>query len=289
MDHDKLLVKPGKTIRLDDFDPRYTDDFSNKDDARKKLSADIDRLEELQELLAAAATRAVLIVLQGMDTSGKDGAIKHVMSGLNPQGVAVFSFKVPTAHELAHDFLWRYERVVPERGRIGVFNRSYYEEVLVVRVHRDLLANEEPGLRTEGEDIWEGRFEDINAFERHLKRNGTEIVKFFLNVSKDEQRERLLARLDDPKKLWKFSLSDVRERRYWDRYRDAYEEMLNATSTHWAPWYIVPADHKWFMRTVIADVIVEHLRALDLHYPDPKSQRQMFDGIRAELQRDKPS
>src|SRR5579883_1307717 len=266
MNYDKLLVKPGRTVRLRDFDPGFTGDFKDKDDAGKQLADDVKRLEELQGVFAAAGTHALLIVLQGMDTSGKDGAIKHVMSGVNPQGIDVHSFKEPTTQELAHDYLWRYAEVLPERGRIGIFNRSYYEEVLVVRVHEAALEAED-SLAKDGPNIWQERFEDLNAFERHLSRNETIVVKFFLYISKDEQRRRLLERLDDPTKHWKFSESDVRERDYWDAYADAYEKMLSATSTEWSPWYVIPSDHKWFTRAAVANILVERLQELKLRYP----------------------
>ncbi len=264
MNHDELLVRPGTPFRLKDRDPRATDAFENRADAAHKLRGDIERLAELQDVFAAAQSHALLIVLQGMDSSGKDGAIKHVMSGVNPQGVDVHSFKEPSAEEQRHDFLWRCARALPERGRIVFFNRSHYEEVVVVRVHRELLASE--GERPE-KGLWSERYEDINAFERHLTRNGTVILKFFLHISKGEQKKRLLKRLDEPDKNWKFAPSDVRERRYWDRYQVAYEEAIAATSTAWAPWHVIPADHKWFVRTAIADIVVDRLEALKLSYP----------------------
>jgi PPK2 family polyphosphate:nucleotide phosphotransferase len=236
---------------------------------------DIARLAELQDVFYAARRHALLIVLQGMDSAGKDGAIKHVMSGINPQGVDVVSFKTPSDEELGHDFLWRCEKVLPARGRIGIFNRSYYEEVVVVRVHRDLLARE--GLPdAHGGRIWAERFEDINAFERHLTRNGTIVLKFFLHISKDEQRRRLLERLEVPSKHWKFSDRDIGEREYWDAYRSAYDEMLGETSTAHAPWHVIPADRKWFVRTAIADIIVATLEDLDLRYPEPDAERKAF-------------
>ena len=259
-----LLVRPGAGIQLSRVDPRNTFEFAGKSDAGKKLKSDIARLTELQDVFAAARTHALLIVLQGMDSAGKDGAIKHVMSGVNPQGIDVFSFKTPTAEEEGHDFLWRCSRVLPERGRFGIFNRSYYEEVVIVRVHHELLALESAAPEA---DMWAERFEDINAFERHLVRNGTVVLKFFLHISKDEQRKRLLKRLDDPDKNWKFSPNDVKERQYWDRYQAAYEKAINATSTEWAPWYVIPADRKWFARGAIADIIVTKLSALGLKYP----------------------
>ena len=282
MNYDKLLVKPGRTVRLRDFDPGFTGDFKDKDDAGKQLADDVKRLEELQGVFAAAGTHALLIVLQGMDTSGKDGAIKHVMSGVNPQGIDVHSFKEPTTQELAHDYLWRYAEVLPERGRIGIFNRSYYEEVLVVRVHEAALEAED-SLAKDGPNIWQERFEDLNAFERHLSRNETIVVKFFLYISKDEQRRRLLERLDDPTKHWKFSESDVRERDYWDAYADAYEKMLSATSTEWSPWYVIPSDHKWFTRAAVANILVERLQELKLRYPADTLRGDVLERIRKKL------
>jgi PPK2 family polyphosphate:nucleotide phosphotransferase len=261
---DDLIVQPGHAVRLANLDTRATPSFKKKSDADEVLEGDIARLAELQEVFAAARSQALLIVLQGMDSAGKDGAIKHVMSGVNPQGVDVYSFKSPTDEEVAHDFLWRCARVLPERGRVGIFNRSYYEEVVVVRVHEEMLARESA---TPEKDIWAERFEDINAFEHHLARSGTLVLKFFLHLSKDEQRKRLLARLDDANKNWKFSVNDVHERRYWDRYQDAYERMLGATSTAWAPWYVIPADRKWFVRAAIAGIVVEKLASLGLTYP----------------------
>ncbi|HEV8019693.1 MAG TPA: polyphosphate kinase 2 family protein [Candidatus Lustribacter sp.] len=264
MKTDELRLVPGKDVRLAAIDPRSTFGLDKKSAGIAELASDCSRLTELQEIFAAARSRSLLIVLQGMDSAGKDGAIKHVMSGVNPQGVDVYGFKAPTDVEVAHDFLWRCERVLPERGRIAIFNRSYYEEVIVVRVHEDLLARESA---TPEKDIWAERFEDINAFEHHLARNGTIVLKFFLHLSKDEQRKRLLARLDDEDKNWKFSVNDIRERRYWDEYQVAYERMLGATTTAWAPWYVIPADKKWFVRAAVASVIIEKLDSLGLHYP----------------------
>lgn len=280
-----LLVRPGDEIRLADIDPGNTYEFKDKADARSKLERDIEKLTDLQDVFAAAASCALLIVLQGMDSSGKDGAIKHVMSGVNPQGVDVFSFKQPTEEELRHDFLWRAERVLPERGRIGIFNRSYYEEVLVVRVHSNLLDAEAIHGGSGGANIWAERYADINAFEQHLVRNDTHVLKFFLHISKEEQKRRLLARLDDPTKTWKFSFSDEHEREYWDAYMSAYERMLGATSTEWAHWYVIPSDRKWFTRTAVADILVAKLESLGLQYPSvgPK-QREVLDGIRTRLE-----
>jgi len=282
MKTDELRVSPGHTVRLADCNPRATSLLKKKSDARDLLASDLTRLSELQDVFAAARSHALLIVLQGMDSAGKDSAVKHVMSGVNPQGVDVYSFKTPSDEEVAHDFLWRTSRVLPERGRIGIFNRSHYEEVIVVRVHEELLARESV---TPGPGIWAERFEDINAFERHLTRNGTLVLKFFLHLSKDEQGKRLLKRLDDPKKNWKFSESDMRERRYWDDYQRAYEEMLSATSTDAAPWYVIPADRKWFVRAAIANVVVAKLDALGLQYPHLQGETAaMFDRFREQLE-----
>ncbi len=267
-----LRVQAGVPLRLAEIDPNDIGDFKDKDDAREMHVRNIDKLEKLQEKLAASRSYAVLIVLQGMDSSGKDGVIKHVMSGVNPQGVDVHAFKQPTAEELSHDFLWRSQAALPARGRIGIFNRSYYEEVLVVRVHTDLLASEH--IDSNGKDLWRERFEDINAFERHLVRNGTRVLKFFLHISKDEQRRRLLARLDDPSKNWKFSQSDATEREYWDQYIAAYESMLSATSTDHAPWYVIPSDHKWFSRIAVGEILIEGLESLDLQYPKPNAEEE---------------
>jgi len=227
----------------------------------------------LQDKLYAQDCWSVLLIFQAMDAAGKDGAIKHVMSGVNPQGCQVFSFKAPSFEELHHDFLWRTLKRVPERGRIGIFNRSYYEEVLVVRVHPELLRNERIDSCLIGKNIWNERFEDINAVERYLSRNGVVIRKFFLNVSKKEQKRRFLARLEEPQKHWKFSAADLREREHWDDYMNAYEDMIAHTATEYAPWYIVPADNKWFTRTVVAAVIVDTLQELKLAYPKVDSQK----------------
>jgi PPK2 family polyphosphate:nucleotide phosphotransferase len=270
--HKHLRLAPGASVHLSEIDPSDTNGFKNKDDVRETHVRHIQKLEKLQEKLAASRSYAVLIVLQGMDSSGKDGTIKHVMSGLNPQGVDVRAFKQPSEEELSHDFLWRCQAALPERGRIGIFNRSYYEEVLVVRVHADLLAKEH--IESNGKGVWRERFEDINAFERHLVRNGTRILKFFLHISKDEQRRRLLERLDDPSKNWKFSQSDATEREYWDQYIAAYESMLSGTSTDHAPWYIIPSDHKWFSRTAIGEIFIDSLESLDLHYPKPDAEEE---------------
>jgi PPK2 family polyphosphate:nucleotide phosphotransferase len=239
----------------------------DKDEAKAMLAADIARLAELQQRLYADGRWAVLIVLQGMDAAGKDGVISHVMTGLNPQGCEVHSFKAPSEEELAHDFLWRTAVRLPERGRIGIFNRSYYEEVLVVRVHPNLLERQKLPAKLDAKEIWDGRFKSIRTFERHLARNGVAVLKLFLHVSREEQRKRLLARLDEPHKRWKFSMGDIAERELWDKYMAAYEDMIRATSRPTAPWYVVPADHKWFARFAVARAMIETLDRLDLGFP----------------------
>jgi PPK2 family polyphosphate:nucleotide phosphotransferase len=259
--------KPDK-FRLADHDPADICGLAaGKEQAEALLAAGIKRLTELQERLYAQDRWAVLAIFQGMDAAGKDSLVKHVMSGVNPQGCEVHAFKAPSAEELAHDFLWRAVKVLPERGHIGIFNRSYYEDVLVVRLRRELLAREKLPKRLVSKDIWEHRFKDIRAFERHLAREGIVVLKFFLHVSKEEQRRRFLERLDDPAKRWKFSMDDIAERKRWDRYMDAYQDMIRATSHGTAPWYVVPADHKWVARAVVAATLVEAMERLDLQFP----------------------
>jgi PPK2 family polyphosphate:nucleotide phosphotransferase len=260
-------VSHGKKFKLKDFDPADTGHWRSKEEADQVLQQGILRMEELQDKLYAQDQWALLLIFQAMDAAGKDGIVKHVMSGLNPQGCQVYSFKVPSELELQHDFLWRTTRCLPERGHIGIFNRSYYEEVLVVRVHAEILKNEKLPPSLMGKKIWEERFEDIRSFEQHMARSGTVIRKFFLNLSKKEQKRRFLARLDEPGKNWKFSASDIHEREYWDDYQNAYEEMIRNTATEYAPWYVVPADNKWFTRLVVSTVIVDTLESLDLAYP----------------------
>jgi PPK2 family polyphosphate:nucleotide phosphotransferase len=275
LDHSDLQVKSGLDVRLANFDSGSTGVFSSHHHAKKKLHGDIERLAALQSIFSASGQYALLIVLQGMDTAGKDGAIKHVMTGVNPQGVDVTSFKVPSTLELEHDYLWRTTKALPPRGRIGIFNRSYYEELVVARVHETVLDREDlpPGSAT-ARDLWKDRFQDINAFEHHMSRNGTVIVKLFLHLSQDEQRKRLLARIDTPDKNWKLSPADVRERKFWNNYQRAYEEMLEHTSTEWAPWYVVPADHKWFTRVAVAGIVVAKLESLGLAYPQASDERR---------------
>jgi PPK2 family polyphosphate:nucleotide phosphotransferase len=267
MQHEDFIVPPDTKIRLKDYDPGYTGEFKHKEETSEKLRKDIKRLAQYQDMLYAQNTYALLAVLQAMDAAGKDSTIQHVMSGVNPQGTQIYSFKAPSAEELDHDFLWRSMKALPERGRIGIFNRSYYEEVLIVRVHPEILRLQQLPPETQGESLWQHRFDEINAFENYLVRNGIIVLKFFLNVSKDEQKRRFLARINTPKKNWKFSLADVTERAYWDDYMNAFEDAFNHTSTKWAPWYIIPADNKWFTRVVIADVIIEKLKSLKLTYP----------------------
>lgn len=263
------LVDGRKKFRLKDYDPADTSKFTSEDKPRAKeaLTIGIEALAELQDMLYAQDRWSVLLIFQAMDAAGKDGAIKHVMSGVNPQGCQVYSFKAPTSEDLDHDYLWRCIKCLPERGRIGIFNRSYYEETLVVRVHKAILENQKlpPSLITK--NIWDDRFEDIRNFEKYLTRNGVIIRKFFLNVSREEQKKRFMERLDHPEKNWKFSAADVKERAYWDEYMDAYQDMIRNTSTPDCPWYVVPADNKWYTRIVIAAAIIEALGSLNLHYP----------------------
>ena len=282
---DRFRVHPGQRLDLRRSRPDDTGPFKNKQKAADRLRRGIERLVDLQELLYAQDRWALLLVFQAMDAAGKDSAIKHVMSGLNPQGTQVFSFGRPSDEELDHDYLWRAVRAMPERGRIGIFNRSYYEEVLVVRVHADVFARQKLPAQLVTGHVWRHRLEDINAFERHMYRSGTLIRKFFLHVSKREQRRRFLERLEDPAKNWKFKSSDLAERDHWDEYMHAYEEALARTSTEHAPWYIVPADHKWFTRLVIADLVVEALESLNLAFPKlDKAQIAQLAAARKKLE-----
>jgi PPK2 family polyphosphate:nucleotide phosphotransferase len=266
-------VTDGRRFRLSAIDPGDTRGFDSKRRARERLERDIEILGELQEKLYAQNQWTLLLIFQAMDAAGKDSTIKHVMSGVNPQGCQVYSFKAPSAEELDHDFLWRTTCRLPERGRIGIFNRSYYEEVLVVRVHPELLVRQRLPAELMTRDIWRERFEDISAFERYLARNGVVVRKFFLHVSREEQRKRFLERLDEPQKNWKFSLDDVRERRHWDEYMAAYEDAIRHTSSPHAPWYVVPADHKWFTRLVVVSAILDTLSSLDLAFPGIEPDR----------------
>jgi PPK2 family polyphosphate:nucleotide phosphotransferase len=291
----QFRVPPGKRIKLRDHDTGWAQTKElkalGKDVIKKRakvfLEKNLEELAEAQERLWADDRYAVLVVLQALDAAGKDGTIKHVMSGVNPQGCQVFSFRKPSAEELDHNFLWRYMKCLPERGRIGIFNRSYYEDVLVVKVRPELLTHQKLPPGRQGQAFWQARYEDINAFERHLVRNGTIILKFFLNVSKQEQKRRFLERLENPAKHWKFSASDLAERGFWDQYLEAYEDALSATSTDWAPWYIVPADHKWSTRAIVAKILTSTMRGLDLCYPEvTEAQHQELERARVQLEQE---
>jgi len=283
-------VARGGGFRLAGVDPGDTGKLGQEDKPKAKgaLQSGVELLARLQEMLYAQNRWAVLLIFQAMDAAGKDSAIKHVMSGINPQGCQVFSFKAPSAEELDHDYLWRCMKRLPERGRIGIFNRSYYEETLVVRVHPELLANQKlPERLVDPKQIWKQRFEDIRCVERYLTRNGVVVRKFFLHVSRKEQRNRFLARIDDPAKNWKFSADDMRERGFWPKYMKAYEDMIRHTATPHAPWYVVPADHKWYTRVVVASAIVEALASLGLGFPRVDSaQLEQLQTARRALQRD---
>ena len=284
---DLFLVPPQSKVRLKDHDPAWAGGKEAKqlagDTVKEKAKIILDEtiadLAAAQALLYADNRYSVLIVLQAMDAAGKDGIIKHVMSGINPQGCQVHSFKKPSDEELGHDFLWRCSVRLPERGRIGIFNRSYYEEILVAKVHPEVLVGQRLPTTKRGKSFWRHRYEDINEFERHLVRSGTVVLKFFLNVSKKEQGKRFLARLDDPDKNWKFSVADIEERQHWDDYQKAYEQALGATSTKWAPWHVIPADNKWVSRAVVARIIAAKIRSLDLRYPvvDDKKRTLLAD------------
>jgi len=271
----RKLAKPfcitdGKGFRLKHIDPEDTLDLKSEDKtkAQEALKNGVELLAELQDRLYAQDRWSVLLIFQAMDAAGKDGAIKHVMSGINPQGCQVYSFKAPTSEELDHDFMWRCSKNLPERGRIGIFNRSYYEETLIVRVHENILMNQKLPQKLVSKHIWEERFQDIRNFEKYLTRNGTIIRKFFLHISKEEQKKRFLERIDNPDKNWKFSSEDAKERSYWDDYMKVYEETIRNTATKDSPWYVVPADNKWFTRLVVASAIVSALDSLDLKYPE---------------------
>jgi len=283
---DRFLIEPGKKVRIGKLRADDTDGLKDQAEGEELLAKNSARLSEMQERLYAQDIWGVLLIFQAMDAAGKDGTIKMVMSGVNPQGCEVYSFKAPSAEELDHDFMWRYLQRMPQRGRIGIFNRSYYEEVLVVRVHPEFLEAQKlpPAAK---KDVWSRRFEDINCIERYLVNNGILPIKFFLNVSKEEQLERFLKRIDKPNKNWKFSENDVRERALWDRYMEAFEKMLEHTSTEWAPWYAVPADHKWYTRAAVAEIIVQRLEALDLRFPEvSEARKRQLKKIRGALAKD---
>jgi PPK2 family polyphosphate:nucleotide phosphotransferase len=283
-----LRVTPGRPVALRDSHPGHTGDLVSRDEAAALQREGLVLLADYQARLSAQGTTGVLLLLQGTDGAGKDGTIKHVMSGVNPQGVQVRSFKEPSAVELEHDFLWRHQRALPGRGTIGIFNRSHYEEVLAVRVHPDLLVAEGLPASARTDEPWTRRFREINGWERHLVDNGTRVVKVFLNISRGEQARRFLERIDNPDKNWKFSVADIRERRHWDEYQGAVEDMLNQTSTEWAPWYVIPADHKWFGRLATAAVLITALAEIDPQYPSasPEALREMAEaraGLMAEM------
>lgn len=281
-------IESGKGFRLKDFDPESTGHFRSKEHTQEMLDRGIKEMADLQDKLYAQDVWAVLLILQAMDAAGKDGVIKHVMSGVNPQGCQVYSFKAPSSEDLNHDFLWRTSRLLPERGHIGIFNRSYYEEVLVVRVHPEVLKKERVPSALLGKNLWEQRFEDICNFEKYLSHNGVVVRKFFLNVSKKEQKRRFLERLETPAKNWKFSTGDVHERQSWDDYASAYEEMIAETSTKHAPWYVVPADAKWYTRVVVAAAIVDTLQELKLAYPKvDAAQKKDLEQARVQLEEKK--
>jgi PPK2 family polyphosphate:nucleotide phosphotransferase len=298
MESEEFKVSPGKKISLKDYDPSRFPKWVKKQQEKegKKgvkeaaiaiLESNRQKLIEMQELFWASDTYSMLIVLQGMDGAGKDSTISHVMSGVNPQGCQVISFKTPSEEELNHDFLWRHNKALPERGRIGIFNRSYYEDVLIVKVRPEVLDSQKLPPEEKGKPFWEHRYEDINMFERHLVRNGTVVLKFFLNVSKKQQKQRLLKRLEDPNKNWKFSVNDLSERSKWKDYMEAYEDVMNQTSTEWAPWYIIPADKKWVTHASISEIIVSQIKKLDLKYPVLSiEQCEALEKAKAELEKE---
>jgi PPK2 family polyphosphate:nucleotide phosphotransferase len=287
---EQLRVPAGSKVSLaKDYDPAFKAGWLSKQESEERLAASVELLAEYQERLAAQDTRGLLVVIQGIDAAGKDGTIRHVMSGVNPQGVNVHSFKVPSAEELAHDFLWRYAKRLPARGQIGIFNRSHYEEVLVVRVHPELLERERLPAGATGEDIWQHRYREINDWERYLVDNGIAVVKLFLNISAEEQRKRFLARIELARKNWKFSAADARERESWDDYQDAFSEMLSHTSTQWAPWYVIPANHKWFAHIAVGTVLVHALMEIDPQYPVlGAAEQEALQQVRAELEEQSP-
>ena len=291
--HRRFEVKPGTKVKLKNFDPGWAggDELPKKvarTVADAELTDDVSDLAKAQELLYADRSRALLVIFQALDAAGKDGTIKHVMTGLNPQGVSVSSFKVPSVEEISHTFLWRYTQRLPERGMIGIFNRSYYEEVLVVRVHPEYLAPQKLPAKKFDDKFWRERYEDINAYERHLVRNGTEIVKFFLHISKEEQKKRFLERIDTPEKNWKFSAADLKERKLWNDYERAFEDALTATSTAEAPWHIIPADNKWMMRALVASILAAKIQSLKLKHPElSKDEKAKLAAAKEELLREK--
>jgi PPK2 family polyphosphate:nucleotide phosphotransferase len=298
MDSEDFKVPSGKKVSLKDFDPTWVPKWAKKkeDEEGKKtgkeealdiLEANTQKLIEMQELFWASHSYSILIILQGMDAAGKDSVIRHVLSGVNPQGCQVTAFKTPSEEELDHDFLWRNVKALPEKGSIGIFNRSYYEDVLIVKVRPEVLEKEKLPSEVQGKQFWSQRYEDINMFERHLTRSGTLVLKFFLHVSKEEQKQRFIKRLDDPKKNWKFSATDLSERSKWGDYMDAYEEMVNGTSTEWAPWYIIPADKKWVSHASVSEILLSQIKGLDLKYPAlSKEQKDALEKAKSELEQE---
>ena len=281
-------VTNGQKFRLKDVDPEDTAHLESDENAKEILERGVALLADQQERLYAQDRWGVLLIFQAMDAAGKDGTIKHVMSGVNPQGVQVYSFKAPSSEELDHDYLWRCKKALPERGRIGIFNRSYYEDVLVVRVHPELLVNSRLPESLVTKNVWAERFEDINGFERYMARNGYVVLKFFLHVSREEQKRRLLARLEEPAKNWKFSTADAKERGHWDDYMAAYEDMIQHTASKHAPWYVVPADHKWFTRLVVASAVIDALEKLELAFPEVgAAKRRELAAVKRALERDR--
>lgn len=284
---DKYLVKPNKKVKIKDFDTDYKGHL-DKEEGQKELDRVKKDLSKYQEILYASNSHAVLIIFQAMDAAGKDGAIEHVMSGLNPQGCQVYSFKTPSAEEYDHDFLWRHYKALPEKGRIGIHNRSHYENILVCKVHPEYIMSENlPNYNTPDKidkDFWQDRYDSIRNFEKHLASNGTTILKFFLHVSKDEQKQRFLDRIEDPAKNWKFSVGDIRERALWDKYMDAYEDALNETSTNYAPWYVIPADKKWYTRLAVSQIIAEKLESLNMEFPKlPQEEVDKLESCKQQL------
>lgn len=285
---DKFLVQPNKKISLKDYDPTYNKGFEDEDDARKHLKKDIKRLRKAQDKLYAHNKHSVLLIFQAMDAAGKDSAIKRIMSGLNPQGCQVFSFKHPSKEEYDHGYLWRHYKALPERGRIGIFNRSHYENVLITKVHPEYILGEQlpqiKSVKDVNDEFWKMRYEQICNFEDTIAENGTIVLKFFLHLSKEEQKVRFLERIDDPEKNWKFSFGDINERGFWNEYQKAYEDAINKTSTKKAPWYIVPADNKWFTRAAIANIVADKLESLDIEYPElPQKEKDKLAEAKANL------
>jgi len=283
-----ILALPGQRHHVNQFNTEWVSAVIDKESAAKSLDYNIEALVSIQDKLYADNRYAILIIFQAMDAAGKDGTIKHVMSGLNPQGTQVYSFKAPTDHELEHDYLWRTYCCLPQRGNVGIFNRSYYEEVLVTRVHPQFILRQRiPGIENLSDindDFWQLRYRQINDMEKHLTENGTVIIKFFLNISKEQQRRRFLKRLEDPARNWKFQAADIDEREHWDKYMEAYSDMLTHTSTVWAPWYVIPADRKWFMRYAVSNVLVNRLSGLDLQYPElPEKEKNLLDEYKRRL------